>query len=60
MKVLKKYWSMKKIMDKVQEKMWFNTKEYYEGLLQTDITGLEITWYERRIKSCPNLLTKFS
>jgi len=60
MKVLKKYWSMKKSMDKAHEKMWTSTKDYYEELLQTDITDLEKTWYERRVKSCESLLTKFS
>ncbi len=51
---------MRKSMDKAHEKMWSNTKEYYEELLQTDITDLEKTWYERRVKSCESLLTKFS
>lgn len=47
-------------MDKAHEKMWLNTKDYYTKLLETEISDIEKSWYERRIKSCENLLTTFS
>jgi hypothetical protein len=50
---------MRDHMDKAHEKMWTSTKEYYEELLQSDASDLEKSWYERRVKSCDNLLSVF-
>mgnify|MGYP006110129527 FL=1 len=45
-------------MDKAHEKMWLKTKSYYTDLIKSS-SDPEKSWYERRVKSCDNLLNTF-
>jgi hypothetical protein len=46
-------------MDKAHEKMWLKTKSYYTDLIKSNISDEEKSWYERRVRSCDNLLNIF-